>query len=329
MLNFKRPMLACSLLPPNIEHTDENILAAMQKLKYPVLATLKKDGIRAIKLNDLVSRTLKLIPNRSIRARAIKLPAGFDMELWNPALAYDEVESIVMSREHKDSDLIQFHILDWFGKEGGYIERWKAVFKVVFDITWPIKIPGTSIVVSEPQRLDIEQRAFIEGDSYFPKRALNAQQLLDYFLRIENENGEGICFRLPNSPYKQGRSTLKEQYLIKLARYIRQEVTIIGFYEQMENGNPERRNAVGKMDRSKSLGDMIGKNTLGGFHVKSKDGIEFDVGTGVGLTDVLRKSIWENRVMWIGKQIVVKHKPHGAKIKPRSPIYVGLRQEGF
>ena len=304
MLNFRKPMLAASLLPPNIEHTDSNILAAMQKLRYPVLATLKKDGIRAIKLNDLVSRTFKLIPNRSIRARAMKLPAGFDMELWNPALAYDEVESIVMSREHPRSDEILFYTLDLYDDEYGYQNR-IAMLGNLCDIHW------ADVIFTCPRTCD------------------TAQELLMFFLKCESEQGEGCCFRTPNGRYKQGRSTLKEQYLIKLARYIRQEVTIIGFYEQMENGNPERRNAVGKMDRSKSLCDMIGKNTLGGFHVKSKDGIEFDVGTGVGLTDVLRKSIWENRVMWIGKQIVVKHKPHGAKIKPRSPIYIGLRQEGF
>ena len=108
-------MLAASLLKPTDSHSDESILAAMQKLRYPVLATLKLDGIRAIKLDDLYSRTLKLIPNKSIRARAMKLPAGFDMELFNPDLQYDEIESIVMSREHLKSDLIQFHILDWIG----------------------------------------------------------------------------------------------------------------------------------------------------------------------------------------------------------------------
>ena len=89
-------MLAAPLMPTGVEHTDENILREMQKLRYPVLATLKKDGIRAIKLDNLVSRTLKLIPNKSIRSRAEKLPYGFDMELWNPSLTYDEVESSVM-----------------------------------------------------------------------------------------------------------------------------------------------------------------------------------------------------------------------------------------
>ena len=65
MTIFHRPMLAASLLPPSVDHSDENILAAMAKLRYPVLATIKKDGIRALRMNGtLLSRTLKPIPNK-------------------------------------------------------------------------------------------------------------------------------------------------------------------------------------------------------------------------------------------------------------------------
>lgn len=300
MLNFHKPMLAASLLRPNQEHTDENILVAMQKLRYPVLATLKKDGIRAIKLNDLYSRTLKLIPNASIRARSIVLPAGLDCELWNPNMTYDCVESVVMSREHELSDSIQFHIIDWFG-DTGYGNRLRLI--------GGLQIEG---IVKPIARL-----------------ANDAEELLLIFLEAEEQHGEGICFRTPNSPYKQGRSTLREQYLIKLARYVRQEVKIVGFLEQMENGNLDNHNAVGKMDRSSCQDNLLGKDTLGAFMVRDKNEIEFKVGTGVGLTDTLRKEIWNNKAKWIDKQITIKHKPHGMKIKPRSPIYIGLREEGY
>jgi DNA ligase-1 len=311
-------MLAASLLPANVEHTDENILKAMERLRYPVLATLKLDGIRAIKLNDLVSRTLKLIPNKSIRARAMKLPAGFDMELWNPELPYDQVESIVMSREHADSDKIQFHILDWIG------------------------VPQNMGMQSYAGRcavIDGQFKNYTIWDMHFqyPIEWSSPLSLFNYFTQIEYEHGEGICFRTPNSPYKQGRSTLKEQYLVKLARYIRQEVTIIGMEEQMENANLTSHNAIGMMDRSSCKANLYHKDTLGSFLVRDKNKQTFSVGTGTGLTDTLRKEIWNNRDKWIGKQITIKHKPHGQKIKPRSPIaimdsvveFVGKREKGF
>ena len=89
--------------------------------------------------------------------------------------------------------------------------------------------------------------------------------LMKLFLQVEQEHGEGLCFRLEHGRYKQGRSTLKEQLLVKLCRYVRQEVTIIGMEEQFENGNPTHRNAIGMMDRSSMQSELAGKDTLGSF----------------------------------------------------------------
>ena len=95
------------------------------------------------------------------------------------------------------------------------------------------------------------------------------------------------------------------------------------------NTNSEKRNALGRMSRRKTVGGF-GKNTLGAFVVEDKvSGQKFNVGTGVGLTDTLRKKIWDNRDCYFGKTITIKHKPHGMKVLPRSPIFVGFREEGF
>ena len=306
-MTFTKPMLAASLLPSNVEHTDDNILAAMQKLRYPVLATLKKDGIRCIKLGELASRTLKRIPNLSIQKRGEKIPAYFDMELWNPELSYDQVESIVMSREHPDSDKIQFHVLDWAeDKPGiGYKQRY-----------------GQAII-------DIRHYDWKDCVYEYPSLCNNAQELFEHFLRFETQDGEGLCFRTPDSPYKQGRSTLKEQYLVKLSRYIRTEVKIIGFTEQLMNTNNEKRSPVGMMARRKTIAGSFPKETLGAFICITKDGTEIAIGTGAGLTNAKRKEIWLNRDKWINKTITIKSKPHGQKNKLRCPIYIGLREDGF
>ena len=319
-MNFRRPMLAASLLPSNIDHTNENILAAMQKLRYPVLATIKKDGIRALRMNgSLLSRTLKVIPNKSIVARSLVLPGGFDMELWNPVLDYNTVESIVMSREHERSDEIQFHVLDW-------------VYRVNPEFGYSQRIALARERCLELDRPDVNLTA--------PALCENSTQLMNLFLQYEFLSYEGICFRTLYSPYKQGRSTLKEQYLVKLARFIRTELTIIGFEEQMENTNPEKRNALGYMKRTSDDVYMVGKNTLGAFVCMTQDDYVLyksssyatvpetvSVGTGVGLTDKLRKTIWDNRDKYIGQTIVVKHKPIGQKDKLRHPIFVGFRKD--
>jgi len=300
MLTFTRPTLAASLLPANVEHADDNILAAMQKLRYPVLATLKKDGIRAIRLDgSLLSRTRKPIPNRSIRERSLILPGGFDMELWNPSLRYDEIESIVMSREHADSDKIQFHILDWFGVEGGYEVRCMRLLSRCKEF------PG-----------------FVKFES--PGMFETANQLMVKFFLTECNGGEGICFRLPNSPYKQGRSTLKEQYLVKLSRYLYSEATIVGFVEQQENSNYQTTSRLGLSERSSHASGMVGKNTLGALLCQLSTGEAITIGTGVGLTNELRQDIWLHQNKYLGRMIKFKHK-FGQKNIPRSPVMCGFR----
>jgi DNA ligase-1 len=304
MIPFKRPILAASLLPSSVEHTDENILAAMKKLHYPVLATVKKDGIRALRLNgSLLSRTLKPIPNKSIRDRSLVFPGGFDMELFNDILKYDTIESIVMSREHPLSHLIQFHILDWFGSAPSYVERCYNI------------------------RCHLYNQTHNEGIFPTPDVCETPEQLMNMFLELEAAGHEGICFRTPTSPYKQGRSTLREQHLIKLCRFVREEVQIIGFEEQMCNANPESRNAVGSMDRSSAGANLIGKNTLGSLVCLRENGDTIRVGS--GFSDAERQKIWDNQSSYLERYITIKHKPHGMKDKLRSPVFVGLRMEGF
>ncbi len=300
-ITFKRPMLAAPLIPTTVEHTDENIYTEMLKLRYPVAATLKMDGIRALRLNgSLLSRTLKPIPNVALRNMAMALPAGLDMELWSDKLPYDQIESIVMSREHEDSGCIKFHALD-----------------IVRDIPY----------LSRLHMLEHETtKAFFFT---YPTCCRDAEELLAFFVHCETEEGEGICFRTYQSPYKQGRSTLKEQYLVKLSRYIREEVTIIECFEQMANGNSAKRNKIGMMDRSSAGANLLGKDTLGGFVIVDSQGLTSRVGTGEGLTDKRRKDLWSRRHLLIGKQITIKAKPHGRKNLLRSPVFVGFREEGF
>ena len=41
----------------------------------------------------------------------------------------------------------------------------------------------------------------------------------------------------PNAPYKQGRSTVREGYLLKVKTFLDDEATVVRFEERMHNGN--------------------------------------------------------------------------------------------
>ena len=309
-MNFTEPMLAASLLSPDVEHTDEIIYEAMKQLKYPVIATLKMDGIRAMRLNgSLLSRTLKEIPNKSIRRRSLIMSGGYDMELFRAGMEYNDIQSVVMSEEHEDSDKIEFHILDRFFPDRPYLGYEQRLWEIFTDVV-------DNRALSD--RVVLQQWI----------KCNNADELLAFEKKCVAEHGEGICFRLPNSPYKCGRSTLKEQYLVKFARYVRDEAVVVGFAEQMENGNSDKRAATGKMNRSTFGANMYGKNTLGAFIVRNTKGQQFPIGTGVGLTKEKRKYIWEHQSEFLGQTLTYKHKPFGQKELPRSPVMVGWRSCG-
>jgi DNA ligase-1 len=138
--------------------------------------------------------------------------------------------------------------------------------------------------------------------------------------------------RTPNSPYKQGRSTLKEGWLLKVKRFKDSEAEIIGFEEQMENTNEKTKDELGHSKRSSHKAGMVGKGTLGKFLVREIGstpwfGREFAIGTGEGLTNELRQEIWDNRDKHLGKILTYKYQVHGIKELPRLPISKGFRDE--
>jgi DNA ligase-1 len=309
MVVFNRPMLACSLLKPKDKHDDLTILKRMQEAYRDIpgarVATFKEDGIRGVVLGDLASRSMKKIPNLELQARSKNKPYGLDCELANRELDYNIVQSIVMDAIDPRSVEIKFHIIDmWDGGKGvPYVERLEIAKFLCRDL--PDVIPAEPVVCP------------------------TAESLFLYFKEVEQEKGEGICWRLPDSKYvqkdtKDNRSTWNEQYLLKLCRFMRAEATVIGFIEEMLNTNAPAPDFLGRMKRPTYKDGMVGKHTLGALLVRNQAGLVFPVS---GFTDKLAAEIWDNQEAWLNTTIVYKSKTHGVKVKPRSPIYVGKRNE--
>jgi DNA ligase-1 len=132
--------------------------------------------------------------------------------------------------------------------------------------------------------------------------------------------------RDPEGPYKCGRSSVKQQYLLKIKPFEDGEAKIVGFEEQMENTNEAEKDAFGHTKRSSHKAGKVPKGTLGKFVVRRlSDDLEFRVGTGKGLTNTLRQEIWDNQKKFLGKIIKYKHQAIGAKIAPRIAIFLGFR----
>ena len=104
------------------------------------------------------------------------------------------------------------------------------------------------------------------------------------------------------------------------------EATIIGFEEQLHNGNEAFKDERGYTKRSGHQANLVGKGTLGALAVRDKKGREFTVGS--GFDDALRSAIWGARPSYVGRLITFKHfAVTGVKDKPRQPIFKGFRED--
>ena len=74
--------------------------------------------------------------------------------------------------------------------------------------------------------------------------------------------------RTPDSPYKCGRSTEREGWLLKIKRFEDAEAVVLDTYEGMSNQNDAQRDAFGRTKRSLAQAGKVGRGELGGFVVR-------------------------------------------------------------
>lgn len=280
-------------------------ISNIKGVRYPILGSLKLDGIRClIHGGKPVSRTLKLIPNLFVQ-EILSDPSleGLDGELivgdMNDPKGFNKTTSGIMSRDGEPD--FTFHVFDTlYHGSLPYTERYKRI---------PEQIEGRERI----KILDLKE-LFTEED------------LLDYEGRAVLNGYEGVCLRDPNGPYKFGRSTEKEGYLLKMKRFEDDEAVIIGFEEALSNQNKAMFNIYGNIERSSHKENMIPKNTLGKIIVRSFNFTE-EFGIGSGFDDAQRKHIWENKELYLHTIVKYKFQPHGVKDRPRLPIFLGFRKD--
>ncbi len=279
-------------------------LEDLKDVKYPVLATPKLDGIRALIVNGkAVTRKFKPVPNEYIRsyleAYAIE---GFDGEIIvrkdEITLPFNQISSAVMSGSGNPDFTY-----------------------VVFDYCLDPKEPYNQRIARLAKCPKIDKIEYL-----LPIQINNESELLAFEDLCLNGGYEGIMLRSPNSPYKFGRSTLKEGWLLKLKRFYDGEAIVLAFEEKMHNENVATKDALGNTERSSHQANQIPAGTLGSFIVREvKTGIEFKVGTGFDAD--FAKLVWSNQKDYIGKILKYKAQKVGEKDKPRFPSFIGFRNE--
>jgi DNA ligase-1 len=259
-------------------------LESMDDLIFPVAISEKIDGIRAMKRNGkLLSRTLKPIPNPDIRAFLEEhLPDGADGEIVSGD-SFQDTTSYVMTSKPVAKKPFQFFWFDYVkdSADKPYLERMEDMKD------WLDKAkPNDSI------------------KPLFPMIVSDVKSFKEFEAKILKKGGEGVMIRSLESPYKFGRSTSREGFLVKWKRFKDAEAKVIGYEPLIRDGK-----AVAE---------------LGSLTVIT-DGIEFGIGS--GYTVAQRREFWQNRSALIGKLVKYKFFDIGVKTAPRFPVFIGFRSK--
>lgn len=290
-MKIKRPMLA--------ETVDD-----ISKIHYPVFASPKIDGIRCL-LGDryCVSRTLKPIPNIFIQ----NILTNFSCVFY-PSIIFDgelvvgntfqDTTSGVMSEDGQPE--FTYYIFD-IQNDKPFNERFKFLSELTLSIHPHILFHLSALITCK-------------------------EDLQEYIDNTINSGFEGVILRRFNGQYKHGRSTLNEEYLLKVKPFEDSEAEIVGWEELEINGNCQTTNALGLSERSTAKEGKVPGNTLGAFvcrDVSRFPGIIFKVGS--GFTQEQRQFFWHQREQMKGKYIKYKYQKIGTKDAPRTPIFLGIR----
>jgi len=293
-----RPLLAATI------EQDKDLL----KLEYPLVASPKVDGIRVLchPIHGPCTRSLKAVPNVHIRTLLTDPWLHcLDGEITQGPIAaidvFNRTTSAVMTQSG-EPEFTYWVFDDFTTQTQPYIERLVAAKSRVMRADLSYVKPLPSEFVENPEDVLEAEREHIAAGF------------------------EGIMLRHKSGPYKWGRSTLKQQTLMKLKRFCDAEAEIIGFEPLLRNTNEATRNILGLTERTSHKAGKVQAETLGNLLVRDLSGRFAEFSVGSGFDQELRDIIWSNRDSYRGQIITYKYQNCGVVEAPRFPIFKGFRQ---
>ena len=272
-----------------------------EKAKFPYAATPKIDGIRFLMVGGAaLTRSFKPIRNEYLqKILSSNLPDGIDGELTSGS-TFQECSSIMRIKGEPDFKVWIFDFVNPNDEVKPYKERMNELRK--FE---SFNIPSYEIL--------------------FPTIVSNQEQIDQLMIKNLNAGYEGLMLRDPNGIYKFGRSSVKENILLKVKEFMDDEAEIIAFREKMVNTNEGLKDNFGRTKRSSCQDGLKPSGTLGGLILRNSEGLEFSCGS--GLNDALRDEVWKNKSKYLGKLVKYKFMSKGIKDLPRHPVFMGFRDE--
>jgi len=293
-------------------------IETFDKVVWPTWASPKIDGIRLLMHPSLgpVTQSFKPLPNHYVRMK-LELLCGksdLDGEVYaidkDGTALFNRTQSLIMTREGEPN--FRFATFDCFERP---------------DWEFSSRYTQTEIRVKAINNSHIKMLTHTLLGSF--------EEFLDYHNTCVKEGFEGVVLRSMGGPYKNGKSTLNQGWMLKYKRWHDAEGIVIGFEELYHNENPKEVSLLGLSKRSSHIKGKIAGGTLGALILETEWG-ELRVGTGFDATT--RKEIWDRNVFPgrsvpledapdIGRRVTFKYQKHGMQTLPRFPVFKGFRED--
>lgn len=293
--------------------------------RWPMLGSPKMDGNRLFLIDGkLLTRSMKPQPNRQLEEHLKDIIAYskekglcFDGELYDHNTPFVELQTYTRSKNIAIPDHIFFNVFDCLSL-----------------VNWNIDISYEVSYCARCEHYDdiIEKYKFPHVTSvtqYVIENARSAEGMYEKFLQ---DGYEGMMLRSLNGRYKKGRATLSEGIMFKVKPKATIDAVLIDVFcrramlEEIRTG-PRPVDERGLLRRSHKQGDFEDTDIAGAFLVRDEQGREFKVGFARGFGLEMRKQLWDQRNMLIGRWVEVVYLPIGEKDVPRSGRFVRFRDD--
>jgi DNA ligase-1 len=313
-MNFK-PMCA-----PNEELPGDTVLAKLQSLQYPLLASPKYDGFRCLisgnkdrgmPCNSVFSKSLKPYVNLALNQEFSRFGDSFlaakviEGELYCPNMNFNELSSILRSIHKPIPGGLQLMLFDIYS--AGYSHAgFEARFPNLVDIANNIKSNRIQVIKQ--------------------KHVASADAAYEYYQLQLKIGCDGIILRNPSGIYKQGRCTLRDGIIYKIKPCTTWDAQIVDVLQSTmaDPAAAKSTNELGYSVTSKKKADRILVDAASCF-VVMHNGIPLKVN--INGTADHEKDVWLHRDQYIGQWIEYKGMMVGAKDLPRSPRLVRYRKD--
>lgn len=288
-----------------------------EKARWPMYMSPKLDGIR-----------IHVTPDGVVSKKLITIPQPWVQDMfWKPEFKGLEGEIIV--GEPTDPDVYNTTQSFVMSKKRLVPDR-KVVLHVFDDTTVSPDLP-----FKERLRL-FQARVYKLVRQGFPVACIHQAFIGTKALALGTYNAylevgfEGAIFRAPEGPYKFGRSTVNEGWMLKFKPIEDFDAKVVGVFEKEHNGNEATKDNLGNTKRSSHQANKTGLDTLGGLIAEDLDsGETFRCGIFKGLKAADLKRLWEEHndgtAPLTGRYFKAQKMGYGQKIKPRHPRWIGWR----